>query len=333
MSEQTTGRAMTRRMFMARTGKAGLAVLGTAGLGLGLYDAKGPASPDSVASSKLVSLPDFSLPNLAGKMAIIKGSDRAKSLAAGFTALGGIEAFIKPGDRVLLKVNAAFASPPILSATSNPELVLALIRLCQKAKAAQVIVADNPIQDPASCFTLSGIAQACEKAGARLMLPRPSWFAPYSLAAGRLIKNWPLFYEPFKGINKVIGVTPVKDHHRSGASLTMKNWYGLLGGQRSIFHQDIHGIITELALMIKPTLVILDGVASMMKNGPTGGSLSDLKATETLILSTDQVAADALGAELLEKTPAQVPFLNMAARAGAGMADYNSLRPIRAAAG
>ena len=112
------------------------------------------------------------------------------------------------------------------------------------------------------------------------MLPRASWFAPFSLPKGRLIKNWPLFYEPFKGVNKVIGLAPVKDHHRSGASLTMKNWYGLLGGERSIFHQDIYGIITELAMMIKPTLVILDGVQSMMTNGPTGGSVSDLKATE-----------------------------------------------------
>jgi len=318
---------------MTRAGKAGLAVLGTAGLGLGLYDAKGPAGPDSAALTGQVSLPDFSLPELAGKMAIIKGKDRTKSLEAGFKALGGIEAFIKPGDRVLLKVNAVIASPPILSATTHPELVSALIRLCQKARAAQVIVTDNPIQDPATCFNLSGIAKACEEAGARLMLPRPSGFAPYSLAAGRLIKNWPIFYEPFKGINKVIGLAQAKDHHRSGASLTMKNWYGLLGGQRSIFHQDIHGIITELALMIKPTLVILDGVSSMIKNGPTGGSLSDLKATETLILSTDQVAADALGAELLEKTPAQVPFISMAARAGVGTADYHSLRPIQAAAG
>ena len=51
-----------------------------------------------------------------------------------------------------------------------------------------------------------------------------------------------------------------QDHHRSGASMTLKNWYGLLGGRRNIFHQDVHTIIQELAMMIHPTLVVLDGV-------------------------------------------------------------------------
>ena len=41
--------------------------------------------------------------------------------------------------------------------------------------------------------------------------------------------------------------------------MTMKNWYGLLGGRRNQFHQDIHGIVSDLALMMKPTLTILDG--------------------------------------------------------------------------
>ena len=40
--------------------------------------------------------------------------------------------------------------------------------------------------------------------------------------------------------------------------------YGLLGGRRNIFHQNIHDVIMELAVMVKPTLVILDGVTTMM---------------------------------------------------------------------
>ena len=51
-------------------------------------------------------------------------------------------------------------------------------------------------------------------------------------------------------MNKLIGLAPVKDHHRSGARMTMKNWYGLLGGRRNVFHQDIHTLIKELALMV-----------------------------------------------------------------------------------
>jgi uncharacterized protein (DUF362 family) len=127
----------------------------------------------------------------------------------------------------------------------------------------------------------------------------------------------------------VIGIAPVKDHHRSGASMSMKNWYGLMGGRRNIFHQNIHDFIKELAIMMRPTLVVLDGTMTMMTNGPTGGSVADLKATHTMILSTDQVAADAVGATLLEKTVEQLPFIGKAQAAGAGTADYESLKPIR----
>ncbi len=111
--------------------------------------------------------------------------------------------------------------------------------------------------------------------------------------------------------------------------MILKNWYGLLGGRRNIFHQDIHTVIQELATMIRPTLVILDGTTTMMRHGPTGGSLDDLAATHTMIVSTDPVAADAFGATLLGKTAGDLPFIGLAAAAGAGTADYESLRPVR----
>jgi len=114
--------------------------------------------------------------------------------------------------------------------------------------------------------------------------------------------------------------------------MVMKNWYGLLGGRRNIFHQDIQTVIAELARMVKPTLVVLDGTMTMMTNGPTGGSLSDLKETRTLIVATDQVAADAFGATLLDKTAADLPFIAKAEALGAGTADYRALSPIEVSA-
>ena len=110
--------------------------------------------------------------------------------------------------------------------------------------------------------------------------------------------------------------------------MAMKNWYGLLGGRRNLFHQDIHTIIQELALMVRPTLVILDGTVVMIKNGPTGGSFSDLRKTDTLIVSTDQVAADAFGATLLGKSAEDLPFIRKAAEAGLGSADYRAIEMI-----
>ena len=319
---------VTRRQFMTRAAKAGFSIAAAGAVGFWFHDTRGP-EPLTEYDSNL-RLPDYSISDIEPRMSIVRGHSRKDTLRLALKSIGGIETYIKKGDRVLLKVNAAFASPQMLSATTHPEVVAELTQLCLKAGASAVIVSDNPINDPASCFTLSGIADAARGSGARLLLPRDDAFRPFSVPGGRLIRNWPVLYEPLHDINKVIGTAPVKDHHRSGASMIMKNWYGLLGGRRNIFHQDIQTIITELAMMIKPTLVILDGTTTMMTNGPTGGSLADLKDTNTMIAGTDQVAVDAFGATLLERTLNDLPFIGMAEAAGLGTADYRSLNPVMA---
>jgi uncharacterized protein (DUF362 family) len=316
---------ITRRRFLARLAKAGLTLAGACGLGYWGYDPVGPGRETDRAS---VSIPDFSVADAGAKIAVARGKDRNQTLAKSLRAMGGIGRFVKTGDRVVLKVNAAFATPAMLCATTHPDLIEAATKLCYAAGAKKVVVADNPINDPATCFRLSGIEEAASRCGAELALPTPSSFHSFSLKNGRLIKNWPVLYGPLKKADKVIGIAPVKNHQRSGASLGMKNWYGLLGGERNRFHQDIHTIITELAQMITPTLVILDGTFTMMTNGPTGGALSDLKPTDTLIVSTDQVAADAFAARLLEKKASDFPYIQKAQEAGLGTTDVDSLNPV-----
>jgi len=317
--------ALNRRQFLVRSAKAGLSIAATCAIGYQFYDGSGPLGIKQ--ESEDTGLPDFSVPGTGGQLSIVRGRDRVKTLQLALNALGGLDTFVKSGDRILLKVNAAFATPPILSATTHPLLVSELTRLCLKAGAREVLVTDNPINDPASCFALTGIGEAAQKSGARVILPRDQYFKSMTIPNARLIRNWPVLYKPFKNITKVIGVAPLKDHHRSGASMTMKNWYGLLGGRRNIFHQDIHNIIKELATMLKPSLVILDGTTTMISNGPTGGSLSDLKQTNTMIVSTDQVAADAYGATLLGKNLSQLIFIAKAQESGVGTADYGALNP------
>jgi uncharacterized protein (DUF362 family) len=317
---------LNRRDFLIRSAKAGLSAAAACAVGYGFYDAQGPDQSRSAHSG--VILADFSIPGQRPVMGIVRAADRAAAVKSALSAIGGIEKFIKAGDRVLLKVNAAFASPPALSATTHPQLIAQVTRLCLKAGASNVMVTDNPINDPVSCFSLTGIARAAQSAGGRVVVPQDRFFRPITVPGAKLIRDWPMLFEPFKTANKLIGMAPVKDHHRSGASMTMKNWYGLLGGRRNIFHQDIHTIIKELAMMVKPTLVILDGITSMVSNGPTGGSLSDLKPTHTMIVSTDQVAADAFGATLLRKGIHDLPHIAKAAAAGAGTTDYQSLNPV-----
>jgi len=315
-----------RREFLVRAGKAGVSIA-AAGLGAGLlYDKDGPRG--GVDTDSLVTLPDFSTAPVDGQtISIVQGSDRKTTVNKAIELLGGIDRFVGKGQTIVIKPNIAFASSPMLGATTNPELIGEVVRVCYNAGAKKVIVMDNPINDPASCFLLSGIGKAATQARAEVIMPKEHLFRNTTLAGGTLIKDWPMLFEPLIKADKLIGISPVKDHARAAASMSMKNWYGLLGGRRNIFHQDINKIIAELAMLVKPTLVILDGTEVMMTNGPTGGSTSDLKRTNTMIASTNCVAADSFGCTLLGLTPSKLPYLSIAQEAGVGTTDYESLKP------
>jgi uncharacterized protein (DUF362 family) len=91
----------------------------------------------------------------------------------------------------------------------------------------------------------------------------------------------------------------------------MKNWYGLLGNPRNQFHQNIHGIISDFALMMKTTLVIADGRKVLMRNGPTGGSLNDVKRGDTMVIGTDSTAVDSwCVSKLLDRRREEILYLD-----------------------
>jgi uncharacterized protein (DUF362 family) len=107
----------------------------------------------------------------------------------------------------------------------------------------------------------------------------------------------------------------------------VKNWYGILGGQRQRLHQRINESLADLLAFLRPTLTILDAYRVLMRNGPTGGSLNDVSLKETVIASTDPVAVDAYAAQawwgLDERT---LVYLRLAAERNLGTTRFDSLR-------
>lgn len=316
-----------RRQFLRHAGiVAGTA---TAASYLALAPSKWPLSLNDPTGEigkpkkKILQLPKngFAVaPSAAPVLGVATGKDVAKLVRGAVDAIGGIGRFVQKGDVVVIKPNVAFERAAPLGATSNPEVLKALIYLVREAGASEVRVADNPIESPESCFARSGIRQASVDAGARVYLPSPGDFETLNVPGATWIERWPFFWSPFVGADKVIGVAPVKDHNLCRASMTTKNWYGLLGGRRNQFHQDIHGIISDLALMMRPTFVLLDGSRVLFRSGPTGGSLSDVRDGNAVVASTDSLAADAYGwDELLRRKGEALPaYFEQAASRGLG---------------
>lgn len=233
----------------------------------------------------------------------------------------GVNHFIKKGDVVVIKPNVAFDKNPDLAATTQPDTVSAVVKLCFGAGARKVIVCDNPINNPESCFFKTKVGEAAQRAGADLMMPQDSYFEQLYVGGETITSTWRMFYRPFRDATKVIGISPVKDHNLCKATVTLKNWYGLLGNPRNQFHQNIHGIIADFALMMKPTLVIADGRRLLMRNGPTGGSLNDVKRSDALIVGTDHIAVDSYVVghkDLLDKPRGEILYLDKAIARGLG---------------
>ena len=271
-------------------------------------------------------LPDFRVAKEVGKFDIGLGRTGhvGSKLRKALDAVGGITHYVKPGDVVLVKPNVAFDRSPNMGATTNPQIIEELIQLLLvDCRAEEVRVADNPIESPADCFAKSGIRLASERSGGRVYLPDNNSFEVLNTPGAILIEHWPFFKRPFKGVNKVIGIAPVKDHNLCHASLGIKNWYGLLGGRRNQFHQDIHEIVSDLSIMIRPTLTILDGTHVLMKNGPTGGDPSDVKNGDTIVAGVDPVAMDAWAFENLLNRQGDLPkYLYKAEEKGSGSLKY-----------
>ena len=319
MSEEPN-EGVSRREFLIRAGSAGAVIAGSLLAGRALWQPN-HYLPGFEAQRGLV-LPSFRLdePKTLPTMAIAHGATHEKTITAAIGALGGMERFIKRGDIVVIKPNVAFDRPPALAATTHPDALRAVARLVLAAGAAKVLVADNPINSPAGCFLKSGLRAVADELNLNLLYPETNSFADLQMD-GEILRNWTFFHEPFKHgpKTKVIGLAPCKDHNLCHASMSMKNWYGLLGGRRNQFHQHIHSIISDFPMMMKPTLVILDGMNVLMRNGPTGGRLSDVKAMGTVVAGTDMVAIDSYAyTHLMERNLDELTYIHKAHARGLG---------------
>jgi len=171
-----------------------------------------------------------------------------------------------------------------------------------------------------------GHPQAALAAGATVVMPDPTNFRDVEVG-GHFLRVAEALY-PIIEADRLINLPIVKQHGLCSATISMKNWYGIIGGHRVRLHQDIHRAIVELAAMAKPTLTVLDATRVLLANGPSGGSLADVKRLDTIAASADEVALDAFGLGLLGVKAADVAFIAEAEKARLGRADWKSLKLV-----
>jgi len=312
-----------RREAMIRLLRLGGVAGVTAGLGVWLNGrGRRPAEPAApIARPNFQAPADAALP----EMAVVQGDDPARLTRRAIQELGGIRRFISRGDVVVIKPNAAWDRTMEQAANTNPQVVAEVSRLSLEAGARRVIVTDVSINNAQSSFARSGIEAAARAAGAEVILPGERLFREVDLR-GEVLDTWPVL-EPFLRADKMINIPIAKHHSLTGASLGMKNWYGILGGPRQQLHQHIHESLADLADFMRPTLTIIDAFRVLLRNGPGGGDLTDVALKKTVIAGTDPVALDAYAAQAYWGLDWHtLRYLKLAGERGLGNLSFETVR-------
>jgi uncharacterized protein (DUF362 family) len=318
--DETTG--LTRREAMLQLLRVGGVAAGAAVAGVWLSEHSFrpiPAKAEEARRDHRIA-DDSALPHLV----VVKGGEPRELVQRAFDDLGGIRRFVSRQDVVVLKPNIAWDRTPEQAANTNPDLVAEVVRQCWQAGAKRVIVTDVSCNEPRRCFHRSGIQAAARAEGAEVILPDPELFREVDMG-GVVLKSWPVF-TPFLEADKIFNLPIAKHHVLTGATLGMKNWYGILGGERNRLHQQIHQSLADLASFMLPTVTLMDCYRVLVRNGPTGGNLEDAVLKKTLVAGTDPVAIDAYVAKAYwNLDPAQLPYLQMATARGLGTVDFEKL--------
>lgn len=315
--------SLTRREAMIQLFRAGgiAAVAASGGYWLSRRDGHPAASESETARRDHRVSSGSALPH----MAVVQNGEPRELVQRALADLGGMGRFVRRGEVVVIKPNIAWDRTPEQAANTNPDLVAEVVRQCWQAEAKRVIVTDVSCNEPRRCFQRSGIQAAARAAGAEVILPDPDLFRELELG-GVVLKNWPVF-SPFLEADKILNLPIAKHHNLTGCTLGMKNWYGILGGQRNRLHQQIHQSLADLAAFMLPTLTIMDCYRVLLRNGPTGGNLEDVALKKTVLAGTDPVAIDAYVAKAYwNLEPEHLPYLAMAENRGLGTTSYDTLQ-------
>jgi uncharacterized protein (DUF362 family) len=255
-------------------------------------------------------------------LAAVKGPGPA-AVRRAVELLGGMQRFVRPGQRVVVKPNIGWDRAPEQAANTSPEVVVAVVRLCLEAGAKEVRVFDRSCNDPRLCFKRSGIQEAVERIGdgrVLVFIPDERKYQEVAIPAGVTLKSW-LVYEDALAADVFINVPVAKHHGLTGLTMGLKNVMGVLGGNRGQIHNGFDDKIVDANLARPSHLTVLDATRILVAHGPQGGRIEDVRAPGTVVAGVDVVAVDAYTTRFFETEPAKIGHVRRAAERGLGTLD------------
>ncbi len=255
---------------------------------------------------------------------IFKGEDPRTLMAECMETVFANGGFGKGARKVALKVNAAWDRTPEQAANTHPELVDVFLEKAL-ASGVKVVMPENPCHRAERSFTSSGLLDVAKKHNVKMidLKSHKKSFTEVDIPGGKKLKSVKVARE-FLEADAVVNM-PIAKHH-SGGTLTicMKNWMGAVEGRKTWHVKGLHQCIADFSSFMKPTWAIVDATCCMTSKGPQGPS-EDMIYPQQIILSKDQVAADAVAALLFHDSPYKVKYLQIAKEMGVGVTDKSDM--------
>ncbi|UCD48109.1 MAG: DUF362 domain-containing protein, partial [Deltaproteobacteria bacterium] len=271
-------------------------------------------------------------------VAVASGADAAANVRKAIDAVGGIRAFVSRGDVVVVKPNIGWDRTPEQAANTDPGVVIAVAELCLSAGAKEVRVFDRTCNEPRRCYASSGIQRTVEEfakkhnAGDSLRVyhVEDRKFQRTNIPDALVLREWDLYRDALEA-DRIINVPVAKHHTLANVTLGLKNMMGVMGGNRGQVHFRLTECLVDLNRRIPTHLAVIDATRILLRNGPSGGNLADVKQVGKVFASADVVAADVVAAEqLFGLAPKDVPHLRKAMDAGLGVASRAGIGVVEA---
>lgn len=259
-------------------------------------------------------------------MVAIRGGEPGEMFARGIASLGGMKQFVKPNQTVVIKPNIGWDSTPEKGATTNPELVTAVIEQCKAAGAKSVYVFDNPVAEWTRSYSYSGIEDAARKAGATVVSGKSEgYYQQVDIPRGKVLKNAKV-HELVLESDVFINIPCLKNHGGSTLTISMKNLMGVVWDRQYWHSNNLHQCIADFATFRKPDLNIVDAYRVMKRNGPRGVSVADIELMKYQLISTDMVAVDTAATRVFGLEPKQLTHIALAEQLGVGTSNIDALK-------
>lgn len=220
------------------------------------------------------------------------------------------------GKRVVLKPNLVEFDPHT-AINTHPMVVHAAYEAFRRLGAAQVKIAEGPghrratldLADAAGYFsTVPGFEDLFTDLNldnvAKRVIPTP-------------VSGLKELYLPHTALDcdLLVSLPKMKTHHWAGATLSMKNLFGLVPGgvygwPKNVLHwAGIAQSIVDLHQLFPRQFAIVDGIVGMEGNGPIQGTP---KNSGVLVAGRDVVAVDATCCEIMGIDPRKIEYLRIA---------------------